>query len=71
MKSIEKICQNCTHYFISGMLQSWGEGAGYCLLIQNDKSNQVSKNGIQQAHKDAIMEIKDTCAKFEPAETLK
>ncbi|MFC5195381.1 hypothetical protein ACFPH8_08595 [Bizionia hallyeonensis] len=71
MKSIEKTCQNCIHFFISGMLQSWGEGAGYCLLIQNNKSKQILKNVIRQANKDALMGLKDTCNKFESAENLK
>ncbi len=44
MKLTEKICRNCKNLFISGMFISWGETAGYCLLIKNDKSKNRKWN---------------------------
>ncbi len=73
MKSIEKVCQNCKHLFISGMLQSWGGTAGYCLLIQNDTSIPLLKteNGIPKAKIESMKQITDSCNKFEESKRLK
>lgn len=62
----EKICKNCIHYFVSGMLKSWGGTAGYCLLMQNDeKSATYTPNGIKKANPKAIVQEDYTCDKFE------
>jgi hypothetical protein len=73
MKLEEKTCENCKHLFISGMFQSWGGTAGYCLLIQNDKSIKLKTNmyGIPEAGIESIKQLTDSCNKFEQSENLK
>ena len=62
----EKICKNCVHFFQTGMSKSMSDGeAGYCLLIQNDKSTDMkNKLGIIEAKLYAIKRSTDTCEKF-------
>jgi len=69
MKSKElenKVCENCIHYFVSGMLQNWGGNCWYCLLIQNDEKNAIyTKSGTRKANPKAIVQANHTCDKFE------
>lgn len=66
------ICRNCKHYFVSGLFQSWGGGSGYCLLIQNDKNNQLfTDSGIPRANSKAVVSDEDWCGKFERKIPLK
>lgn len=62
----KRICENCKHYFVTGMFQDWGGTAGYCLLIQNDDKNAIyTENGIRKANPKAIVQAEHTCEKFE------
>ena len=57
---MKKICKNCKHLFISGMLQDRGSTAGYCLLI-NLKTEGESKKKLSES----IKQITDSCSKFD------
>ncbi len=61
-----RICANCKHYFVSGMLRDWGNGSlGYCLLIQNDEKDTIyTNNGIRKANPKAIVSKDHTCESF-------
>ena len=62
----DKICTNCIHYFVTGLFQSWGGTAGYCLLIQNDDKNAIyNEKGIKVANPKAIVQSEHTCIEFE------
>lgn len=64
--STERTCENCKHFFVSGMLQSWGGTAGYCLLIQNEEKNAMyTETGIRKANPKAIVQTEHSCDKFE------
>jgi len=65
---MEEICQNCKHFFISGMFQSWGGKVGYCLLIQNNKI--INERGFLKANPNAIKSEKDSCDKFQKRITI-
>lgn len=65
MESEEKICKNCKHLFISGMLKSWGETSGYCNLINLSNRQKFKHNDIPKAKVESIKSVTDSCDKFE------
>lgn len=70
MISNKKVCKNCKHLFISGMLQDWGSTMGYCLLIQNNKNIPLLKteSGTPRAKIESLKQLTDRCSKFEKSE---
>lgn len=61
---MKKKCKNCSHFFQSGLAKSWGN-SGYCLLIQNNKSNVIKNEfGFPEAKPSAIKSEEDSCDKF-------
>ncbi|PQJ81490.1 DUF2779 domain-containing protein [Polaribacter glomeratus] len=62
-----KKCQDCKHFFQTGMAMRMGGNSGYCMLIQNNDSAGIVTNeyGVRSAKPSAIKKNTDTCSKFE------
>lgn len=62
---MKKICGNCRHHFISGMLQDWGGTVGYCMIIQRREWAKLDKDEVREAITSSMRHIKKTCSEFE------
>ena len=66
MESKLEICGNCKHFFQTGMAISMSNGSsGYCLLIQNNKTEIRNESGIRKAKIKVIIKKSDNCGEFE------